>query len=139
MKRQLPAVFASLAALAAPAAQAQVTATFNELKVEAGQHLYQSVCRRCHAPDADHATYGPPLENVVGRKAGSYPGYAYSPALKGANFVWTDGALRAWMEDNTEFVPGTKMRHVGIADQTVQDFILAYLRSISPKAPKPAP
>jgi len=28
-------------------------------------------------------------------------------------------------------MPGTKMRHVGIPDPTVQDFILAYLESIT--------
>jgi len=35
------------------------------------------------------------------------------------------------MEDNDGFMPGTKMRHVGIEDRTVQDFILAYLKSIT--------
>ena len=40
------------------------------------------------------------------------------------------------MEDNAGFMPGTKMRHVGIADTTVQDFILAYLASISARDAK---
>ena len=39
------------------------------------------------------------------------------------------------MEDNTGFMPGTKMRHVGIEDRTVQDVILAYLATISDRDP----
>ena len=97
----------------------------------AGETLYKEQCRRCHAPDADHESYGPVLSGVIGRRAGSVPGYEYSEALKTASFVWTTGALRAWMEDNTGFLPDTKMRHVGITDPTVQDFILTYLESLS--------
>ena len=102
-----------------------------KVKVMAGETLYKEQCRRCHAPDADHASYGPLLEDIIGRPAGSVKGYDYSETLRAAGFVWTEGALRAWMEDNSGFLPGTKMRHVGITDPTVQDFILTYLRSIS--------
>lgn len=107
--------------------------TFEDVKIAAGETLFNRECRRCHAPDADHDSYGPSLENVVGRGAGTYPGYDYSTALEASGIVWTPAALRAWMEDNTGFMPGTKMRHVGIEDRTVQDFILAYLESITTK------
>ena len=73
----------------------------------------------------------PSLENIVGRAAGSYADYDYSVALEASGIVWTPAALRAWMEDNAGFMPGTKMRHVGITDRTVQDFILTYLMSIT--------
>lgn len=125
-----------LAAGSAMPLAAQADATFDKIKVEAGQQLFESTCRRCHSAGAEVKTYGPPLENIIGRRAGSVAGYDYSPALKGSGIVWTDAALRAWMEDNTGFMPGTKMRHVGIDDRTVQDFILAYLHSVSPDAPK---
>ncbi len=57
-------------------------------------------------------------------------GYDYSETLANAPIAWTPDALRAWMEDNTGFMPGTKMRHVGITDRTVQDFILSYLATL---------
>jgi cytochrome c len=119
-------------ALATPAA----ADTFEEIKVDAGARLFAAECRRCHATDASDPSYGPPLENVVGRGAGTYPDYDYSVALSASGIVWTPAALRAWMEDNDGFMPGTKMRHVGIEDRTVQDFILAYLKSISQRDPK---
>ena len=74
---------------------------------------------------------GPPLIGVVGRPAGTYPDYPYSEALAKSGIVWTPAALRAWMEDNTGFMPGTKMRHVGITDPVVQDFILVYLGTLN--------
>ena len=115
----------------APFAQAE-QGLDEKIKIEAGGAFFASECQRCHAVNADRQTYGPPLENVIGRPAGSVEGYAYSPALAKAGFIWTEGALRAWMEDNQAFVPGTKMRHVGVSDPVVQAFILAWL-----KQPKP--
>jgi cytochrome c len=118
-------------ALAPLSAAAEEPKVFEQIKVEAGAALYAAECRRCHATDADRASYGPPLEGIIGRHAGSVEGYPYSEALQGAAFVWTRLALKAWIEDNQGFVPGTKMRHVGITDPVVQDFILAYLASVT--------
>ncbi|WP_424971246.1 c-type cytochrome [Dinoroseobacter sp. S76] len=127
MTRILTAAALGLSLLAPPA----TADTFEAVKVAAGETLYNSECRRCHAPDTDHDSYGPTLENIVGRAAGMVEDYDYSIALEASGIVWTPAALRAWMEDNQGFMPGTKMRHVGITDRTVQDFIIAYLESIS--------
>lgn len=115
--------------LGAPAALAD-TSAFDTIKIEAGAKLFDAECRRCHATDATHESYGPKLEGVIGRRAGSVEDYPYTPALQTAGFVWTEPALKAWMADNQGFVPGTKMRHVGITDPVVEEFILAYLRSV---------
>lgn len=103
---------------------------YENLKVEAGQKLFDAECHRCHADNSEDPSYGPSLVGVIGRAAGSLPDYDYSDALKDAPIVWTEAALRAWIEDNSGFMPGTKMRHVGISDRTVQDFILSYLASL---------
>ncbi|GAA4228152.1 cytochrome c [Sagittula marina] len=122
-----------LVAVALVLAGPAVSDTFEEVKVSAGQTLFEGECKRCHAVNSDDPSYGPPLENVLNRAAGAYPDYDYSIALEASGIVWTPAALRAWMEDNDGFMPGTKMRHVGIEDRTVQDFILAYLTAISPQ------
>lgn len=129
----VPVIAAAVLACAAPLAAADLSDTeiFQKVKTEAGQALFEAECRRCHATDPIDVSYGPPLEDIVGRAAGSYPDYDYSMALEASGIVWTPAALRAWMEDNDGFMPGTKMRHVGIEDRTVQDFILAYLVSIT--------
>lgn len=129
MKPFFPLLLTAIGTLSTPVIASE--ATFEKIKVEAGAQLFEAECRRCHATDADHESYGPPLDHVVGRQAGSYPGYDYSVALTNSGIVWTDAALRAWIEDNAGFMPGTKMRHVGITDPTVQDFIITYLNKIS--------
>lgn len=132
--RSAAALALALAPLAAHPAASETR--FEKIKIDAGAALFDAECRRCHASDVTHDSYGPPLENVVGRGAGTYPDYDFSIALSASGIVWTDAALRAWMEDNDGFMPGTKMRHVGIEDRTVQDFILAYLHSLSTRDPK---
>jgi cytochrome c len=133
MKPNRPIVVLLCSLFALPVAApvvAEEKQEFEQIKVDAGAAFFAQECRRCHATDADKSSYGPLLEGVVGRKAGTFEGYPYSKALESAGFVWTPGALRAWMEDNDGFLPGTKMRHVGLEDPTVQDFILAYLQSL---------
>jgi cytochrome c len=120
------AALLTLSAGAAPAAD-----TLDKARIAAGQLIYEDNCRICHSDNPETPSYGPSLVGVVGRKAGSVEGYEYSDAMRAAGFVWTGEALRAWMADNTHFMPGTKMRHVGVTDAAEQDFIIAYLSSIS--------
>lgn len=133
MKRLMSLAIVALPLVGVSAAPASASDVFEKIKVEAGQTLYDRSCRRCHAVDSTDPSYGPPLENILYRAAGTYEDYDYSIAMEASGIVWTPGAVRAWMEDNDGFMPGTKMRHVGIEDRTVQDFILAYLGSISPQ------
>lgn len=118
-----------LAICAATAVSAETA--YERVKVTAGETLYDAECHRCHADNSSDPSYGPSLVGIMGRKAGSLEGYDYSEALANSGIHWTPAALRAWMEDNKGLMPGTKMRHVGITDRTVQDFILAYLGSLS--------
>ncbi|MFN4156606.1 MAG: c-type cytochrome [Paracoccaceae bacterium] len=108
------------------------TPAFNRIKLEAGEKLFAADCRRCHSTEADRDSYGPLLEGILGRKAGSVPGYDYSEALQTAGIMWTESALIAWMADNQGLIPGTRMRHVGITDPVEAEFILSYLRSVQP-------
>ncbi len=124
---------AFLAAAAALAAASAVAARAEEGFLKAGKVLFETHCRICHADDLAKKSYGPPLAGVIGRKAGSYPGFAYSDAMKGACFTWTEHAVKAWMAHNTTMLPGTKMRHVGVTDPGEQELIVAYLKSLAPK------
>lgn len=129
MKSQLSALCLALCAFGS--AQAENTTTFEAIKIEAGKALFDAECHRCHAPESSDISYGPSLDGILGRSAGSVEGFEYSEALEESGIVWTASALRAWMEDNDGFMPGTRMRHVGIQDRTAQDLILTYLVSLS--------
>ncbi|HKD86876.1 MAG TPA: c-type cytochrome [Terriglobales bacterium] len=103
----------------------------------AGQQLFNEHCMICHAPPAGAPAFGPPLAGVIGRPAGSYPGFPYSDALKKSGIVWTEDNLRQWIGDNAKLVPGTRMAHVSLSDPAEQIFVVAYLKTLT-KPPAPA-
>lgn len=70
---------------------------------------------------------GPSLHGLIGRKAGSVPGYAYSPAMKNANVTWSDDTLSKYLSDPKAFIPGDKMPFAGIKDPSKLGDLLAYL------------
>ncbi len=88
-----------------------------------GQTLYQ-VCMGCHSLDEDDV--GPRHRGVVGRTAGSVPGYAYSPALKNSHIVWDRDNLDRWLTNPQALVPGAKMFFAMPNPQDRAD-VIAYL------------
>jgi cytochrome c len=86
-------------------------------------------CASCHqvGPSA-RGVFGPHLNGVFGRRAGSTPDYAYSAAMKRSGIVWNDRTLAAFVRDPGDVVPGTKMRFWGIGNERQVANLLAYLR-----------
>ena len=70
---------------------------------------------------------GPSLHGLIGRRAGSVPGFAYSPAMKNANVTWTDDTLSKYLSDPKAFIPGDKMAFAGVKDPSKLRDLLAYL------------
>jgi len=94
-----------------------------------GKNVFAAQCSMCHS--AGKATIlGPPLAGVVGRKAGSVPGYAYSPAMKAAGFTWTDAQLHTYLPSPKGLVPGTKMSYMGLKNPDQLDDLIAYLDTL---------
>jgi cytochrome c len=88
-------------------------------------------CLICHANTKGAPNrMGPDLFGVVGRKAGTYPGFAYSAAMKKAGFVWTVPKLDAYLADPQKLVPGNEMPIAGISDPQQRADIAAYLASL---------
>jgi cytochrome c len=87
-------------------------------------------CASCHAvgPSARGA-FGPQLNGIFGRRAGSTTDYRYSPEMQKSGIVWTDKTLSAFLRAPSDVVPGTRMRFWGIGDQKQIDNLLAYLRT----------
>jgi len=89
-------------------------------------------CASCHqiGPSA-RAGFGPQLNGIVGRPAGSTRDYRYSPAMQNSRIVWTEDKLRAFMKSPGDVVPGTKMRFWGIGNEKDLDNLLAYMKTFS--------
>ena len=125
----------ALAALAACALLAPDAACFGQAspggdgaQAPRGKRLFLR-CASCHdISGSGVARIGPSLKGVVGRKAGSLPGYGYSPAMKSADFVWDETSLNAWLTDPAALVPGTSMAFAGLPQPEDRAAIIAYLR-----------
>lgn len=90
-----------------------------------------AMCGVCHKVGAaEKSTLGPNLFGVGGRKAGTLPGYAYSPAMKAAKFAWTRDKLIAYVTDPRKIVPGTKMAFAGQKNPQQAAAIADYLLSL---------
>lgn len=88
-------------------------------------------CAVCHGDRAtDTPNPGPDLRGVVGRPAGSVPGYRYSRALRNARRVWTEAALDAFIADPQANLPGNTMPYPGLPDESERRDLLAYLKTL---------
>lgn len=96
-----------------------------------------AVCRACHqiGPTAKNAV-GPVLNGVVGRKAGTYPGYKYSDANEKSGITWTPEELDKYLENPQKVVPKTKMIFPGIKDEQKRKDVIAYLSQFGPNGEK---
>ena len=94
----------------------------------AGEKVFV-VCKACHqiGEGAKNAV-GPVLNGVIGRKAGTYPGYSYSPANSGSGLTWDEATFRDYIKDPKAKVPGTKMIFAGLKDEQKINDLLAFLQ-----------
>ena len=71
---------------------------------------------------------GPKLHGLVGRKAGTSAGYAYSDAMKNSGIVWDEATLAEYNRDPKDKVPGTKMLFNGVKNAGQLADLVAYLK-----------
>jgi len=86
-------------------------------------------CRTCHVTDAGVNKIGPSLNNIIGRTAGTVPGYTYSAANAGAGFVWTKEKLFQFLEKPQRVIPQTKMIYGGLPNAQKRADLIAYLET----------
>jgi cytochrome c len=72
-----------------------------------GKKYFQSACSACHSVNPGQNGVGPTLRGVVGRKSGSVPEFAYTPALKAADLAWDEKSLDEFLANPAQKVAGT--------------------------------
>lgn len=87
-------------------------------------------CIACHALDpAARFQTGPHLRGIVGRPAASLPGFAYGPALRSQNFVWTEQRLDRWLRQPQDGFPGLCLPFTGLPRQQDRTDLIAWLKT----------
>jgi cytochrome c len=93
-----------------------------------GNNIFKA-CSTCHA--TDHANrVGPGLGEIIGRKAGTVPGFSYSNAMKKSEIVWDTKILDAYLESPQKVVPGNRMPYAGLKNPTDRTDLVAYLATL---------
>jgi cytochrome c2 len=97
-----------------------------------GADLFAQRCSACHSINPTRKP-GPILSGVYGRHAGTAPNYHYSAALQAASLTWNAQTLDRWLTNPPAFIPGVNMQ-ARVVDPADRRALIAYLKSISPKA-----
>lgn len=88
-------------------------------------------CAICHKTTAGSGNgIGPNLFGIVGRKAGSIPGFDYSDAMKKSDITWTIEKLAAYITSPKGVVPGNRMPYAGASSASQADDVAAYLGTL---------
>jgi cytochrome c len=97
----------------------------------AGKKVYISRCQTCHSVEKGGSNkLGPLLFGIMGRKAATLPGYAYSKPMKNSKIVWTDDALRGWLRQPNQTLPGTRMAFAGLSNPKQIEDLIAYMHTL---------
>ena len=90
----------------------------------AGQAIYAR-CQACHSLDYNRT--GPKHCGLIGRRAGSVPGFVYSGAMEHSQIVWSKKTLNRFLANPMKVVPGTTMGYAGVKNKKERTDLIAYL------------
>jgi cytochrome c len=101
-----------LGAIALASAAGVPCSTFAADEAAIGKNLATNHCASCHTfGKGEPAGQGPNLFGIIGRKAGTAQGYAYSEGFKKAlaDKSWDHKTLDRWLTDTQSVAPGSGM------------------------------
>ena len=114
----------------APVAPAPDTATTPAVAAGPAKPAAFGQCAACHSVEPGMNGVGPSLAGVVGRKAGSVSGFAYSEANKASGLTWDEKTLDTYLTNPMKMVPGTKMTFAGLPDPAQRKAVIEYLKTL---------
>ena len=121
---------APAAAPAAPASTAASASAASSASAVAAAPAAFAQCKVCHSTEAGKVVVGPSLAGVVGRKAGSVSGFAYSDGVKNLGLTWDEASLDKWLTNPAAMAPGTKMTFPGFSDPAQRKAVIDYLKTL---------
>jgi cytochrome c len=93
---------------------------------------FNNHCRTCHSAQAGDNRLGPSLHGVMGRKAGSVEGFAYSPGFKTTDLVWDEANMDQFIANPNSLFPGNNMAtFAGLSDAAERQQIIEYLKTLN--------
>ena len=90
-----------------------------------GEEVYGR-CLACHALASDRV--GPRHCGLLGRRAGTVPGFLYSQAMRESRLTWDEKTLDQFLAKPLKMLPESTMTYDGVPDARDRGDLIAYLR-----------
>eukprot|EP00997_Jenningsia_sp_PLL12_P010120 NODE_7256_length_465_cov_51.725962_g6429_i0.p1 GENE.NODE_7256_length_465_cov_51.725962_g6429_i0~~NODE_7256_length_465_cov_51.725962_g6429_i0.p1 ORF type:complete len:104 (+),score=12.32 NODE_7256_length_465_cov_51.725962_g6429_i0:67-378(+) len=94
-----------------------------------GEKLFAARAAQCHSLAKGANSTGPSLHGILGRNAGTLPGFAFSNSMKNSGMVWSEESIAKFLENPKKFIPGTKMAFAGLKNKKDRADIIAYIKA----------
>ena len=118
-------IISSFVLVSAATVLALVAAAATKSDALPGRAAFEKRCTGCHA--LDHDKEGPRLAGVLGRRAGSVPGFPYSDAIRRSAVVWNEAVIDKWMTDPDSVIPDSDMAF-RLSSSSERADIIAFLK-----------
>ena len=104
-----------------------IMALFASTSAVEGAKVFKK-CAACHSIKEGGANkIGPALWNVLGRTAGSVPGYKYSKAMAAHNKNWSFEEMNGFLTKPKNWIKGTKMSFAGLKKAKDRAAVILYM------------
>ena len=108
-----------------------IMALFASTSAADGAKVFKK-CAACHSIAQGGANkIGPALWNVLGRKAGSVPGYKYSKAMLAHGKPWSFEEMDGFLTKPKDWIKGTKMSFAGLKNAKDRAAVILYMNGES--------
>lgn len=98
---------------------------------EAGGDVFDTYCIDCHSVSPKGTNRkGPALFHVMGRRAGTVPGFNYSLGMKASGIVWGPASLNAYLANPVGVIKDGKMKK-GLPKPADRANVIAFLANPS--------
>ena len=102
-------------------------ALFTSTSAEEGAKVFKK-CAACHSIAEGGANkIGPALWGVLGRTAGSVPGYKYSKAMAAHGKNWSFEEMNGFLINPKDWIKGTKMSFAGLKIAEDRAAVILYM------------
>ena len=117
----------SAEASSASSESGNIMALFASTNAAEGAKIFKK-CTACHSIAEGGANkIGPALWGVLGRPAGSVPGYKYSKAMAAYGKVWSFEEMSGFLTKPKDWIKGTKMSFAGLKNAKDRAAVILYM------------
>ena len=106
-----------------------IMALFASTSATEGAKVFKK-CAACHSIKEGGANkIGPALWGVLGRTAGTVPGYKYSKAMAGHGKNWSFEEMNGFLIKPKDWIKGTKMSFAGLKKEKERAAVILYMNN----------